>query len=57
MNGTDNMDGRELLELLRNVETIPVKAYDQDGNPVCFEVQVGVAGALVAVDKVKEKEE
>lgn len=51
------MDGRELLEMLRRVETIPVKVYDHDGNPVCFEVQVGVAGALVAVDKVKEKEE
>ena len=51
------MDGRELIELLRKVETIPVKVYGQDGNPVCFEVQVGVARALVAVDKVKEKEE
>lgn len=51
------MDGRELLEMLRNVETIPIKVYDQDGNPVCFEVQVGVAGALVAVDKVKDKDE
>lgn len=51
------MDGRELLEMLRKVETIPIKVYDQDGNPVCFEEQVGVAGALVAVDKMKEKEE
>lgn len=51
------MDGRELLELLRKVEPISVKAYDQDGNHVCFDVHVGVAGALVAVDKVKEKEE
>lgn len=51
------MDGRELIELLRKIETIPVKVHDQDGNPVCFEVQVGVAGALVAVDKIKEKEE
>ncbi len=50
------MDGRELIELLRKVETIPVKVYDQDGNPVCFEVQVGVAGAMV-VDKMKEREE
>lgn len=41
------MGGRELLEMLRKAETIPVKAYDQDGNPVCFEVQVGVAGAMV----------
>ena len=57
MNWIDNMDGRELLEMLRKFETIPVKVYDQDGNPVCFEVQVGVAGALVAVDKMKEKEE
>lgn len=51
------MDGRELLEMLRNVETIPIKVYDQDGNPVCFEVQVGVAGAIVAVDRMKDKEE
>lgn len=51
------MKDRELLERLRKVESIPVKVYDQDGNPVCFEVQVGVAGALVAVDKTKEKEE
>ena len=51
------MDGRELLEMLRKIETIPVKVYDQDGNPVCFEVQVGVAGALVAVDKMKDKED
>lgn len=51
------MDGRELLEMLRKVETIPVKVYDQDGETICFEVQVGVAGALVAVDKMKEKEE
>lgn len=50
------MDGRELLELLLKVATIPVKVYDQDGNPVCFEVQVGVAGAMMAVDKKKEKE-
>ena len=51
------MDGRELLEMLRNVEMIPIKVYDQDGNPVCFEVQVGVAGAIVAVDRMKDKEE
>lgn len=42
--------------MLRKAETILVKAYDQDGNPVCFEVQVGVAGAMV-VDKMKDKEE
>ena len=51
------MDGRELLEMLRKVETIPVKVYDQDGNPVCFEVQVGVAGAIVAVDKKKDQDQ
>lgn len=33
--------------MLRRVETIPVKAYDQNGNPMCFEVQVGVAGVMV----------
>lgn len=50
------MDGRELLEMLREVETILVKVYDQDGNPVCFDVKVGVAEAMMAVDKMKEKE-
>lgn len=51
------MDGRELLEMLRKFEKIPVKVYGQDGETICFEVQIGVAGALVAVDKMKDKEE
>lgn len=55
--GVKDLKDRELLERLRKVESIPVKVYGQDGNPVCFEVQVGVAGAMVAVDKMKEKEE
>ena len=41
------MKDRELLERLRKVESIPVKAYDQNGNPMCFEVQVGLAGVMV----------
>lgn len=55
--GVKDLKGRELLERLRKVESIPVKVYGQDGETICFEVQVGVAGTLVAVDKVKEKEE
>lgn len=51
------MKDRELLERLRKVESIPVKVYGQDGETICFEVQIGVAGALVAVDKMKDKEE
>lgn len=51
------MEDRELLKMLQKVESIPVKVYGQDGETICFEVQVGVAGVLVAVDKMKEKEE
>lgn len=46
------MEDREVLEMLRKVESIPVKVYGENGETVCFEVQV-----LVAVDKMKEKEE
>ena len=42
------MEDRELLEKLRKVETIPVKVHGQDGETVCFEVQVRLAGVLVA---------
>lgn len=41
------MEDRELLEKLWKVESIPVKVYGQDGETICFEVQVGVAGVLV----------
>lgn len=50
------MEDRELLKMLRKVESIPVKVYGQDGETVCFEVQAGVAGAMAAVDKMKEVE-
>ena len=33
--------------MLRKVESIPVKVYGQDGETICFEVQVGLAGVLV----------
>lgn len=41
------MKDRELLESLRKVESIPVKVYGQDGETICFEVQVGLAGVMV----------
>lgn len=41
------MKDRELLERLRKVESIPVKVYGQDGETICFEVQVGLAGVMV----------
>ena len=40
------MKDRELLESLRKVECIPVKVYGQDGETICFEVQVGLAGVM-----------
>lgn len=55
--GVKDLKDRELLERMRKVESIPVKVYGQDGETICFEVQIGVAGALVAVDKMKDKEE
>ena len=55
--GVKGLKDRELLERLRKVESIPVKVYGQDGETICFEVQVGVAGAIVAVDRMKDKEE
>ncbi len=33
--------------MLRKVKSIPVKVYGENGETVCFEVQVGVAGVLV----------
>lgn len=45
--GVKGLADRELLEKLRKVESIPVKAYGQDGETICFEVQVGVAGTLM----------
>ncbi len=42
------MEDRELLKMLQKVESIPVKVYGQDGETICFEVQVGVKpGVLV----------
>lgn len=45
--GVKDLKDRELLERLRKVESIPVKVYGENGETVCFEVQVGVAGVLV----------
>ena len=36
------MEDRELLKMLRKVKSIPVKVYGENGETVCFEVQVGV---------------
>lgn len=41
------MEDRELLEKLWKVESIPVKVYGENGETVCFEVQVGLAGVMV----------
>lgn len=41
------MEDRELLKMLRKLESIPVKVYGENGETVCFEVQVRVAGVLV----------
>ena len=41
------MKDRELLERLRKVESSPVKVCAQDGETICFEVQVGLAGVMV----------
>lgn len=41
------MEDRELLKMLQKVESIPVKVYGQDGETICFEVQVGLAGVMV----------
>lgn len=43
--GVKGLEDRELLKMLQKVESIPVKVYGQDGETVCFEVQV--AGVLV----------
>ena len=45
--GVKDLKDRELLERLRKMESMPVKVYGQDGETICFEVQVGVAGVLV----------
>ena len=45
--GVKGLEDRELLEKLWKVESIPVKVYGQDGETICFEVQVGLAGVLV----------
>lgn len=45
--GVKDLRDRELLERLRKVESIPVKVYGQDGETICFEVQVGLAGVMV----------
>lgn len=45
--GVKDLKDRELLERLRKVESIPVKVYGENGETVCFEVQVRVAGVLV----------
>lgn len=45
--GVKDLKDRELLEKLRKVESIPVKVYGQDGETICFEVQVGIAGVMV----------
>lgn len=45
--GVKDLKDRELLERLRKVESIPVKVYGQDGETICFEVQVGLAGVMV----------
>ena len=45
--GVKGLEDRELLKMLRKVKSIPVKVYGENGETVCFEVQVGVAGVLV----------
>ena len=45
--GVKGLEDRELLKMLQKVESIPVKVYGQDGETICFEVQVGLAGVMV----------
>lgn len=45
--GVKDLKDRELLERLRKMESMPVKVYGQDGETICFEVQVGLAGVMV----------